>query len=154
MLDYIKWIRERVGQERVIINYSGGWVENEDGLVMLQKRSKEKEIWGFPGGAINIGETAMEAAIREVKEESGFLTEVIKFLGVYTCNLETYPNSDKTHSIVFFFKLKILSGDIRIDNIETHDIQFFHKDSLPNLYSDLHNQIAKDVLNSDEIVVK
>ncbi|MGE0339428.1 MAG: NUDIX domain-containing protein, partial [Xanthobacteraceae bacterium] len=40
-----------------------------DGKVLLAKRTKPPFKWSFPGGSIEPGESAEEAAIREVREE-------------------------------------------------------------------------------------
>lgn len=46
-----------------------------DNKVLILKRSMELESnggkWGFPGGGIDVGETALEAIIRECEEEIG-----------------------------------------------------------------------------------
>ena len=54
--DYIKWIRGKVGHEKIIIVYAGGCIFNENGEVLLQKRA-DCNKWGFPGGALELGET-------------------------------------------------------------------------------------------------
>ena len=54
-----------------------------DGKVLLvRRRVKEGTLsWQFPGGQIEHGETAGEAAVREVREETGLLVEEWKTLG-------------------------------------------------------------------------
>lgn len=84
MPDYIRWIRSKVGREKIFINCAGGWVEDEQGRVLLQKRSPTGEVWGFPGGVMELGESAETAAIREIREETGLEVEVTALLGVYT----------------------------------------------------------------------
>ena len=54
MSDYIKWIRSKVGHDNIIINFSGACIANEKGEVLLQKRSDTENIWGLPGGAVEI----------------------------------------------------------------------------------------------------
>lgn len=55
---------------------------------MLQRRGDTNK-WGFPGGAIELGETPEMAAIREAKEETGLDVEVGKLIGVYTdCDMK------------------------------------------------------------------
>jgi 8-oxo-dGTP diphosphatase len=39
--------------------------------------------WEMPGGQVEIGETLIEAAIRETKEECGLDVEIIKFCGIF-----------------------------------------------------------------------
>ncbi|MEG0309211.1 MAG: NUDIX domain-containing protein [Clostridium sp.] len=75
--NYIQWIRSKVGHEKIIISFAGGCIFNGRGELLLQRRSDSNK-WGFPGGAIEIGETPQMAAIREAKEETGLDVEVIK----------------------------------------------------------------------------
>lgn len=39
MSDYIKWIRSKVGNDIIILNFSGACITNENGELLLQKRS-------------------------------------------------------------------------------------------------------------------
>ena len=56
----------------------GGVIVQDDGRVVLVKRKHEPSAgtWSLPGGAVEIGETAREAAAREVREETGLIVEV------------------------------------------------------------------------------
>ena len=51
-------------------------------VVYLIKKEKyyckrgDFNAWGFPGGAMEIGESVMETAIREIKEETGYDVEI------------------------------------------------------------------------------
>ena len=86
--NYIKWLRNKVGHEKIILNFVGGCIFNEKGEVLLQRRGDSNK-WGFPGGAIEIDETPQMAAIREAKEETGLDVEVGELIGIYTdCNIE------------------------------------------------------------------
>ncbi|MGB4101935.1 MAG: NUDIX hydrolase [Alphaproteobacteria bacterium] len=42
-------------------------------LLTLRAKPPRAGIWGLPGGALNLGETVFQAAIREVREETGIL---------------------------------------------------------------------------------
>ncbi|WP_123706213.1 NUDIX hydrolase [Rathayibacter sp. PhB127] len=55
-----------------------------DGNILLIKRSKEprKGAWSLPGGRIEPGETASDAAARELLEETGIVASRLKFHGI------------------------------------------------------------------------
>jgi 8-oxo-dGTP diphosphatase len=80
-------------------------LENE-GKLLVQERLKHPYygFWGFPGGKIRWGETIMEAAARELEEETG-LSADLTFRGVYhelTKSKETGEVlEDKIFQIVF-----------------------------------------------------
>lgn len=49
------------------------------------KYSISKERWNIPGGAVNKDEGFIEAAIREIREETGFQASIASLLGCYKC---------------------------------------------------------------------
>lgn len=142
--DYISWIRSRVGHEKVILVFAGGCVFDSSGRVLLQRRGDSKK-WGFPGGAIEIGETPEMAAIREIKEETGLDVRVSGLVGIYTdCNME-YPNGDKAQSLCIFYELEMIGGKLRCDDLETVDLQYFDFDEMPELFCKQHEEIKNDL---------
>ncbi len=58
-------------------------VENDKGEILLIRRS-DNNNWALPGGAIDIGESLTQAAIREVQEETGITCEITGLVGIYT----------------------------------------------------------------------
>ncbi|XEC97322.1 NUDIX hydrolase [Paenibacillus tarimensis] len=67
-------------------------------ILMVRQMYKGEEIWTFPGGSIEEGETPEQAAIREVYEETDLKVEIIRPLvevynerikGMYYCFLGT-----------------------------------------------------------------
>ncbi|MES0826202.1 NUDIX hydrolase [Ruegeria sp. SCP11] len=53
-----------------------------DARVLLVQRSKQPDagLWGFPGGHVEWGETVMQAAQRELHEETSVLAEPLRYL--------------------------------------------------------------------------
>ena len=45
-------------------------VTNAEGEILLIRRS-DNDNWAIPGGAIDLGESLTQAAVRETKEETG-----------------------------------------------------------------------------------
>lgn len=58
-------------------------VLNDRGQLLLIRRT-DNENWALPGGAMDLGESISQAAVRETKEETGIDTEVIGLVGIYT----------------------------------------------------------------------
>lgn len=58
----------------------------EDGRLLLVRRAIEPRhgFWVFPGGFMDVGETAEEAAARETREEACLEVANLQLLGVYT----------------------------------------------------------------------
>lgn len=54
----------------------------QNGRVLLIKRKYPPSAgkWAFPGGGIELGETALEAAARELSEETGVCGKPIRYL--------------------------------------------------------------------------
>lgn len=50
--------------------------------VLLVQRDKNPDagLWGFPGGHVELGETGLEAAVRELHEETGLRADPVGYL--------------------------------------------------------------------------
>lgn len=50
--------------------------------VLLVRRNNEPDagLWGFPGGHVDLGETALAAAARELEEETGVIGRPLHYL--------------------------------------------------------------------------
>lgn len=58
-------------------------VENDQKRILLIRRS-DNGNWALPGGAIDLGESMVQAAVRETAEETGINCEVTGLVGIYT----------------------------------------------------------------------
>lgn len=58
-------------------------VTNDAGEVLLIRRS-DNDNWALPGGAVDLGESLTQAAVRETLEESGIDCQVTGLSGIYT----------------------------------------------------------------------
>ncbi len=66
-------------------------VVNAAGEVLLIRRA-DNDNWAVPGGAVDLGESLVQAAVRETLEETGIECEVTGLVGIYT---------DPRHVIVY-----------------------------------------------------
>ncbi len=145
MPDYIKFIRSKVGHDEIILNFAGGVVINDRGQILLHQRP-DTNLWSLPGGAIELGESAQEAAIREIKEETGLEAKVDALLGVYTKYFSHLANNDKFQSIGITFCCSIIGGELIKKSTESSDVRFFEPDSLPSLAFQQHQDAISDYL--------
>ena len=58
-------------------------VENESDEILMIQRS-DNGNWAVPGGAIDLGESMTDAAVRETREETGIDCEITGLVGIYT----------------------------------------------------------------------
>lgn len=58
-------------------------VTDDAGRILLIKRS-DNDNWAVPGGAIDLGESVAQAAVRETKEETGIDCEITGLVGIYS----------------------------------------------------------------------
>jgi ADP-ribose pyrophosphatase YjhB (NUDIX family) len=58
-------------------------VTNDSGEILMICRT-DNDNWALPGGAIDLGESLADAAIRETKEETGIDVELTGLVGIYT----------------------------------------------------------------------
>jgi len=71
----------------VVFEFSaGGVVLDEQGRVLLIRARdlRNRPVWTLPKGTLNEGETSAQAAVREVREETGYRCEVVRELEVVT----------------------------------------------------------------------
>ncbi|WP_438478712.1 NUDIX hydrolase [Streptococcus pluranimalium] len=150
--DYISYIRSKVGHDKVIINFAGGILANQDGKVLLQLRG-DKKTWAIPGGAMELGESSLDTAIREFYEETGIEVQVKRLLNVYTNFDEVYPNGNQVQTVVFIYELTATEiGDISdFHNEETLKVAFFSKEEIDQLesISDKHRLMLKEYFAND-----
>ncbi len=121
------------GGVRVII------LDEEDRMLLVKQQHEDKEIWMVPGGGIEEGENAAEAAIREVKEEAGLDIT----LGRMLWHIEEV--SDRGQRFVNFFTARVCGGTLELgedpefdgDHQVLREVRFMSRsemEELPHLY--------------------
>jgi ADP-ribose pyrophosphatase YjhB (NUDIX family) len=143
-VDYITFIRSKVENEKIFLNFSGVWIENENGVLL--ERRKDNGSWGLIGGAMELGETARETAIRECFEETGLHVELGELIGIYSGYERTLENGDSFQAVAFSFYGYVDSTLTPIASNESFEIRYFPRTELPEFTIDQHRDIAEDAL--------
>ena len=74
-------------------------VPNNNGRILLLKRSSD--LWEFPGGAVEWGESPEQAARRELSEETGLSIGPLKLLGITSATYEKDGNEKHSVYVVY-----------------------------------------------------
>jgi 8-oxo-dGTP diphosphatase len=75
-------------------------------LLVRRKKPPDAGLWGFPGGHVEAGETALAAAARELAEETGVMSHPVRYL----TNLDIIRH-DKDGALQFHFLLAVVQCD-------------------------------------------
>lgn len=107
---------------------AGGVVYRRDGAVvevaLAARRTRRGELaWGLPKGALEPDETAEEAAVREVREETGLEAEVEGDLG--TIRYFYVWEGVRVRKQVRFFLMRATAGDVSLHDEEMEEVRWF-----------------------------
>ena len=121
---------------------------DEQGRVLLHRRT-DNGRWALPGGAIEIGETADQAVVREVEEETGYRTEVIRLVGIYSDPRHTtitYPDGNVNAYVAVAFECRVAGGSPALSD-ETSAVDWFDPNILPDQFHPGHLPRLQDALS-------
>ncbi len=120
----------------------------KDDKVLLIRRGKEpdKGKLSIPGGRIELGETIMEAALRETKEECGIEIELIAPMQVSEFIRKDEEDKTKFHNVIINFVAIYVSGEVEAG--DDADEAFWSP--VNNLPEQLSSKIIKIIIRSQE----
>jgi len=130
-----KYPRPAVTTDCVVFGFDG-----HDLKVLLIERGNEpyKGCWAFPGGFLNMDETAIQGALRELAEETGLKLNYIKEFGTFS-DVDRDPR-DRVISIAFYAlarKAEVKGGD------DAAKAQWFALNEVPHLAFDHDYMLRK-----------
>ena len=145
MKNYIKDIRKKIGHQRIIMS-GVGLIICKDNKILLQKRADNEE-WGIHGGAMELGETYIEALNRELKEEMNITPIKPELYGIFSGKnaYHVYPNKDEVYVINHVFFCKEYEGIINFNDNEVKDYKWFEINNLPKTLTSLDVMVLKDL---------
>lgn len=134
--DYIHGLRKEIGSRKIILNCAGA-ILVRDGKILLQRRSDNGK-WGVIGGLLEMNETYADAAVREVREETGLEIRPESFLGIFHNHNMVWSNGDAAHVVAAYFVASVGPGEEpRVDE-ESYELRFFAPEEMPELFAEDH----------------
>lgn len=137
-----------VGGVRVVI------LDNQNRMLMVKQEHEDRDIWMVPGGGIEEGENSVDAAVREIKEETGLDIEVGKLIW------HVEEVSERGQRFVNFFMGRITGGDMALgldpefdeDSQVLREVKFMSRqeiEEIPVLYPEYLKDEFWRYLNED-----
>jgi ADP-ribose pyrophosphatase YjhB (NUDIX family) len=114
--------------------------------ILLMQRS-DNGHWGLPGGYVEPGESVATAAVREVREETGFEIELGRLVGVYSDPKSVvidYGDRRRVQAINLCFEAVALGRGEATTPQETLEVGFFEVARLPQPFVPIHEIRVRD----------
>jgi ADP-ribose pyrophosphatase YjhB (NUDIX family) len=119
------------------------FITSEEGLLLVEQ-DYGRRYWSLPGGLVEANETIEQAAIREVKEETGLDVHLIRTIGVY----RKYDRD----GLAITFKAEVIGGELEA-GAEISECRYFSFDKLPTHARGHFIQRVDDFLLADNGIV-
>jgi ADP-ribose pyrophosphatase YjhB (NUDIX family) len=132
--DYIRNLRAKIGHDLLLVPGVSGVVINDEGEILLHRRSDNGK-WSLPGGAMDPGEEPADALVREIREETGVEVLPERIVGVSSGpdHRITYGNGDEVMILSICFACRPVGGAPQINDDESLEVRYFPLDALPPL---------------------
>ncbi|EBM0725703.1 NUDIX domain-containing protein, partial [Salmonella enterica subsp. enterica serovar Senftenberg] len=108
-------------------------VVDKSGRIVLQRR-RDNEMWALPGGAMELGESVAQCAIRETREETGLDVEVTGVVGIYSDpkHVFAYDDGEVRQEFSICVLARVVGGAARVSD-ESHEVRAFAPDEIEDL---------------------
>lgn len=114
---------EEVSAGGLVVDKSG-----EMGLLIGRIDKRGRMLWSLPKGHIEAGESPEEAALREVREETGIKSSITRSLGVI--DFWFMAEGKRIHKTVHHFLFTERSGTLEAQISEVDDVKWFPLDDI------------------------
>jgi ADP-ribose pyrophosphatase YjhB (NUDIX family) len=106
----------------------------KDGKVLLVRRGNEpgKGKWSLPGGRIRFGERSEEAALREMREETGLEVRLRRVVDVVDVFWRSERGELLEHFVIVDFEAEVIGGELRPAD-DALDARWFSPEELKGL---------------------
>jgi len=105
-----------------------------DGKILLVRRARPPAhgLFSLPGGVVEVGETLMQAVIREVREETSLAIAPVGLAGFREAITRDRDGRVERHFVILPFAARWLSGEVAL-NEELSEARWLHPDEVAGL---------------------
>ena len=121
-----------------------GVIIDEQNRLLLIRRS-DNNRWAIPAGAMELGESMEECAIRETWEETGLRATALTPFAFYTRYTYTNDYGHTYQQILMSFRIDAWEGELLRQTEESVDAGFFPLDGLPGPKSLIIDETLRDL---------
>ena len=125
---------ERAYPQRPYLAVSAAIVRDGKVLVVRRARQPALGIYTLPGGAVETGETLMQAATREVREETSLEIEPVALAGHREAIVRDAQGRVERHFVILCFAARWRSGEPML-NEELDDARWLEPAALAGLHT-------------------
>jgi ADP-ribose pyrophosphatase len=136
-LDKVKFPNGFVIDEFHLLDFSheavAAIVENEDGDVVFARICRYTTgatDWELPAGGVEMGESVVDAARREVLEETGYTTDEHKLIYSY------YPMNGNANKLFHIVYCKAVDNKEEFDTNEVSEVRWLTRDEIKKMIDD------------------
>lgn len=150
-MDYLKELRKKTNHMPLVLPHSVVVLFNEEGKVLLEERADDG-YFDFPGGGIDLKESAEDAARRELKEETNLDADELELFKVYSGEITHYVyfNGDEIYGVDLIYLCYKYHGEMIPQKEEVKSLAFYDLHNMPNKMSIRNKAIIKDLLERFE----
>jgi ADP-ribose pyrophosphatase YjhB (NUDIX family) len=113
------------------VDVRGALFDDRERVLLMQEKTDGR--WSLPGGWADPGDSPSAAVTREVLEETGYHSSVIKLIACWDRELQDNPPPMPVHVYKLFFLCRRHGPAQPPATLETIDVGWFSLDALPAL---------------------
>ncbi|MGW4395728.1 NUDIX hydrolase [Amycolatopsis nivea] len=89
------------------------FIQDDDGRILMIRRT-DNDLYSIPGGQLELGETLSQAAVREVREETGMECKVSGVIGLYSNphHVIAYDDGEVRQEFSICFRAAAIGGQL------------------------------------------